>query len=147
MSGAFIALGRAVGRGRLSACSCSRPARPAAPRGLVAAGLTAAGVVFGFPLLTSVAMRYVEAVHASVIVGVLPLATALVGACCTASALRGFWALRLRGSALVVAFALLRSGHGLRVQPADACCWPRWPAPPSATATARACRSACAPST
>ena len=28
-----------------------------------------AGVVFGFPLLTSVAMRYVEAVHASVIVG------------------------------------------------------------------------------
>jgi len=30
--------------------------------------------VFGFPICTSLAMRHVEAVHASVIVGVLPLA-------------------------------------------------------------------------
>ena len=37
--------------------------------------ITAGGVVFGFPLFTSIAMRYVEAVHASVIVGVLLLAT------------------------------------------------------------------------
>ena len=34
--------------------------------------ITAAGVVFGFPLLTSIAMRYVEAVHASVIVVPIP---------------------------------------------------------------------------
>jgi drug/metabolite transporter (DMT)-like permease len=34
--------------------------------------ITAGGVVFGFPVLTSIAMRYVEAKHASVIVGVLP---------------------------------------------------------------------------
>ena len=38
--------------------------------------MTALGVVLGFPLLTSIAMRQVQAVHASVIVGVLPLATA-----------------------------------------------------------------------
>ena len=42
--------------------------------------MTALGVVFGFPLLTSMAMRYVEPVHASVMLGVLPLATAAIGA-------------------------------------------------------------------
>ena len=52
--------------------------------------VTSAGVVFGFPLFTSVAMRYVEAVHASVIVGILPLATALVGAMLRAARVEPF---------------------------------------------------------
>ena len=84
--------------------------------------ITSAGVVFGFPLLTSVAMRYVEAVHASVIVGVLPLATAAVGAWLHRQRpSAGFWVCAAIGSALVVAFAVLRSGEaGFGIQAADA---------------------------
>ena len=71
----------------------------------------AAGAVFGFPLFTSVAMRHVEAVHASVMLGVLPLATALVGAWANRQRpSAGFWACAALGSALVMAFAVLKSG-------------------------------------
>ena len=55
-------------------------------------------------------MRHVEAMHASVIVGVLPLATAAVGALLHRQRpSSGFWACAALGSALVVAFALLKS--------------------------------------
>jgi len=83
--------------------------------------ITAGGVVFGFPLFTSVAMRYVEAVHAAVIIGTLPLATAAVGALLHRQRpSRGFWLCAAVGSALVVAFAILRSGSsGLSISPAD----------------------------
>ncbi len=122
LSGAFIALGRAVVAAGLSAVflfatAAAFPAR----RDWWPLAVTAGGVVFGFPLLTSIAMRHVEAMHASVIVGVLPLATALVGAWLHRQRPSfGFWACALVGSALVVAFALLRSGtSGLAIQPAD----------------------------
>jgi drug/metabolite transporter (DMT)-like permease len=84
--------------------------------------ITAGGVVFGFPLFTSIAMRHVEAVHASVIVGILPLATAAVGALLHRQRpSAGFWLCAALGSALVVAFAMLRSGSaGLSVNLADA---------------------------
>ncbi|RYF36414.1 MAG: DMT family transporter [Comamonadaceae bacterium] len=121
MSGVFIALGRAVVAAALSAAFLAATRAPLPRREdwgpLV---LTSAGVVFGFPLFTSVAMRYVEAVHASVIVGVLPLATALVGALLHRQRpSAGFWICAALGSVLVVAFALLRSGGGLRLHPAD----------------------------
>ncbi len=63
-------------------------------------------------------MRHVEAVHASVIVGVLPLATALVGALAAPAApVGGFWACAALGSALVVGFAVLRSARPGPVDP------------------------------
>ncbi len=46
------------------------------------------------PLLTSVAMRHVGAVHAAVIIGLLPLATA---ASSSFTAMRMAWKLRLAG--------------------------------------------------
>jgi drug/metabolite transporter (DMT)-like permease len=123
MSGSFIAVGRAVVAAGLSilflvATRAPLPAR----RDLGPLALTAGGVVFGFPLLTSIAMRHVEAVHASVIVGALPLATAVVGAWLHRQRPSlGFWACALLGSMLVVAFTVLRSGTtGLSIQPADA---------------------------
>jgi drug/metabolite transporter (DMT)-like permease len=120
MSGVFVALGRAAVAGVLSALLLLTGRAPWPLRHQwLPLMLTAAGVVFGFPLLTSIAMRQVEAVHASVIVGVLPLATALVGALLQRQRpSAAFWGCAALGSALVVAFALLRAG-GLRPDAAD----------------------------
>ncbi len=123
MSGVFIALGRAVVAAVLSAIFLLATRAPWPRReDWLPLAITSAGVVFGFPLLTSVAMRHVEAVHASVIVGVLPLATAAVGAWLHRQRpSAGFWICAALGSALVVAFAMIRSGSsGLSIQPADA---------------------------
>ena len=121
MSGAFVALGRAAVAAALSALFLLATRAPLPRReDWWPLALTAGGVVFGFPLLTSVAMRYVEAVHASVIIGALPLATALVGALLHRQRpSAGFWVCAVVGSALVVAFALLRSGQDLSLHFAD----------------------------
>ena len=123
LSGVFIALGRAVvaavlSIGFLLVSRAPWPRRSEWPP----LAVVALGVVFGFPLCTSVAMRHVEAVHASVIVGVLPLATAAVGAWLHRQRPSlGFWLCAGLGTALVVAFAVLRSGQaGLTLAPADA---------------------------
>lgn len=124
MSGLFIAMGRALVAATLSAVFLLATRAPWPRRQDVRPLLlTAAGVVLGFPLLTSIAMRHVEAVHASVIVGVLPLATAAVGAALHRQRpSAGFWLCAGLGSALVVAFAMLHSGMpggGLSIQLAD----------------------------
>lgn len=121
MSGQFVAFGRAAVAAALSALFLLAT-RASLPRrqdwGPLA--LTAAGVVFGFPLFTSIAMRYVEAVHASVVIGVLPLATALVGALLHRQRpSAGFWLCAALGSALVVAFMLLHAGGTGAAQAAD----------------------------
>ncbi len=122
MSGIFIATGRAVIAAVLSAAYLLATRAPWPRRAdWVPLGVVALGVVFGFPLCSSMAMRHVEAVHASVIVGVLPLATAVVGALLHKQRpSNGFWLCAALGTALVVAFALLRSGRdGLTLAPAD----------------------------
>ena len=123
MASVFIAMGRAVVAAGLSVLFLVATRAPLPRRqDWLPLAITAAGVVLGFPLFTSLAMRQVEAVHASVIVGVLPLATAAVGALLHRQRpSRGFWLCAGLGSALVVAFAVLRSGaaSGLAVQPAD----------------------------
>lgn len=80
------------------------------------------GVGLGFPMASSIAMRHVEAVHASVMLGVVPLATALVGAWLHRQRpSAGFWLCAGLGTALVVAFAVLRSGQiGLTLARTDA---------------------------
>ncbi len=122
LSGVFIAVGRAVVAALLSAVFLWLTRAPWPQRtDWRPLGIVALGVVFGFPLCTSIAMRHVEAVHASVIVGVLPLATAAVGAWLHRQRPSGgFWFCAGLGTALVVAFALLRSGRaGLMLAPAD----------------------------
>jgi drug/metabolite transporter (DMT)-like permease len=121
MSGVFIALGRAAVAGVLSVLFLFLTRAPwPQRREWLPLAITSAGVVFGFPLLTSVAMRHVGAVHASVIVGVLPLATAAVGAWlhrqCPSP---GFWLCALVGTALVITFAMLHSGQAMTLAPAD----------------------------
>ena len=113
----FVAMGRAVVAGVLSivylAATGARRPRGGEWRLLV---LTAAGVVFGWPLLSGLAVRHVDAVHAAVVSGVLPLATAVIAAL----ALRqrpslGFWACALAGLALVIGFAAWRGAGGLEM--------------------------------
>jgi drug/metabolite transporter (DMT)-like permease len=114
LSGVFLCFGRALLAALLYiayllATRAPLPAR----KDLPALAVTSFGVVFGFPLLTSIAMRYVQAVHASVIVGILPLATAAVGAWLHRQRpSAGFWGCALAGAALVVAFALFRGADG-----------------------------------
>ena len=124
MSGAFIAFGRAVVAALLSGVFLLVTRAPLPQRQhWLPLLITAGGVVFGFPLFTSIAMRYVEAVHASVIVGVLPLATAAVGALLHRQRpSAGFWLCAALGSAMVMSFAMLRSsntGAGLSIHFAD----------------------------
>ena len=122
LSGIFLASGRAVIAAMLSAIFLLATRAPWPRRAdWLPLGVVALGVVFGFPLFTSIAMRHVEAVHASVMVGVLPLATALVGAWLHRQRPSGgFWLCAGLGTALVVAFAYVRSGQaGLQLAPAD----------------------------
>lgn len=87
-----------------------RQARPA-KSDLFSLAIVSVGVVVGFPLLTALALQYVNAAHSIVFVGLLPLFTAIFGV------LRGgerpkplFWLFSGIGSATVVGFALAYGG-------------------------------------
>ncbi|MFD9908314.1 DMT family transporter [Streptomyces sp. NPDC059063] len=72
------------------------------------------GVVVGFPLLTSLALQTSSTAHAAVVVGLLPLTTAVFSALRTgARPSRSFWAAALAGAAAVVAFTVQQSGGAL----------------------------------
>ena len=78
--------------------------------------LVAAGVVIGFPVLTSIAMQTLPAAHGGVILGVLPLATttmAVVVAHERPSV--GFWLVGFIGSCLVITFALVDGAGGIQL--------------------------------
>lgn len=74
----------------------------------------ALGVVYGFPLFVSLAMKTLPSAHGGIVLGVLPLATAVVGA------LRfnerpslAFWITAVMGSLLVITYASLNGSGGL----------------------------------
>ncbi|MGW0791288.1 DMT family transporter [Streptomyces sp. NPDC002911] len=76
--------------------------------------VVAGGVVVGFPLLTSLALETSTSAHAAVVVGLLPLTTALFSALRTGSRPpRAFWAAALAGAAVVIAFTVQQSGGKL----------------------------------
>lgn len=76
--------------------------------------VVAGGVVVGFPLLTTLALRTSTTSHAAVVVGLLPLTTAVFSSVRTgARPPRAFWAAALAGAAVVIAFTVLQSGGGL----------------------------------
>ncbi|WP_432524718.1 DMT family transporter, partial [Kineococcus sp. SYSU DK006] len=96
LAGALLALRRVA-----------RPARRLVPR----LAVVVAGVVAGFPLLTSWALQSVPAAHGAVVVGALPLATAAAG--CLRGGERppaGFWAASTAGFAAVLAFLAVGAG-------------------------------------
>ncbi len=129
----FVMVGRALAAARLAALwlwwdHAWRAARRASPRAsmptlparaaLLPLLMVSGGCVIGFPWLTSVAMRSLPASHGAVLVGILPLATAIWSALRGfEQPSRGFWIMAAIGSALVIGFALRQSGGS--VHPAD----------------------------
>ncbi len=84
----------------------------------VALAVCAVGTVLGFPLFLALALRHVDAMHAAVVTGVLPLGTAVAASIYLRQrASRAFWFCALLGCALVLAFAALK-GQG-RLTAAD----------------------------
>jgi drug/metabolite transporter (DMT)-like permease len=115
LSPMFVALGRALAAAVLAGAWLYWTRAPLPPRAaLPALAIVAIGCIIGFPWLTSVAMRSLPAAHGAVLVGVLPLATAMFAALLGGEKpSRGFWIMAIIGSALVVGFALRQSGGSL----------------------------------
>jgi drug/metabolite transporter (DMT)-like permease len=117
----FSALGRAAVAGILSLfyLALTRTPKPEKSDWWPLA-LTSLCIVFGFPILTTWALRYVEAIHASVLYGFLPLMTAIFGAWFSRQRpSNGFWLCAALGSALVVIYAVIRNDSAWVIHPAD----------------------------
>lgn len=121
LSPLFIGSGRAVVAAIL-AVSALALTRQQLPHGVQWARLAvvAAGVVVGFPLLTSFALTSTPASHGAVVIALLPAATA------TAAVLRGrehpppaFWLITGVGGLAAIAFGALQTGGFGQLQWAD----------------------------
>ena len=112
----FVGLGRAIGAALLGAAFLLLTRQRLPSRGERKSLLVvAAGVVVGFPLLTALAMRHVDASHGGVVLGILPLATATAGAVFSGERPSGrFWLLALIGTVLVAGYSLIRSRGSLQ---------------------------------
>ncbi len=112
----LVAWGRAVVAG-LAAGICLLATRQRLPNATEFQYLCLAiiGIVFGWPTLSSVSMKYAPAAHGAVINGLLPISTAAVGALLARQRLSvSFWALALLGAALVAIYALWEGGGALQ---------------------------------
>ncbi|MBK6469806.1 MAG: DMT family transporter [Betaproteobacteria bacterium] len=112
---AFVTAGRAAVAGLLSLgyLAAVRAPRPGSAL-LPALAVCALGTVVGFPLGIALALREVPAMHAAVVTGVLPLATALLAAWVWRQRpTAAFWACAVAGCALVLAFAAWKGGGHL----------------------------------
>jgi drug/metabolite transporter (DMT)-like permease len=114
----FFSLARAAIAGVIAAAILLVLRQPRPTRGdSLALLVVALGAVIGFPLLLALALRNVSAAHATVFVGLLPMATVIFGV------LRGdknprrlFWLFSLSGSLVVAGFAM---GQGIAVSLTD----------------------------
>ena len=121
LSPLFIGSGRAVVAAVLAAgaLALTRQRLPSSGQWWRLA-VVGAGVVVGFPLLTSYALSTVPASHGAVVIAVLPAATA------TAAVIRGrerppltFWVLAAAGAVAATGFASLQGGGGAHLGWAD----------------------------
>jgi len=121
LSPLFIGCGRAVVAATLAALALGIT-RQRFPRGRqwVRLAIVGAGVVIGFPLLTTYALTTVPASHGAVVIGLLPAATAVM------AVLRGherpprvFWVFAALGAVATVFFAASRTGGMGGLQWAD----------------------------
>ena len=112
---AFVTAARAAVAGALSALYLLAVRAPVPARrhwsALTVSGL---GTVIGFPLFLALALRQVDAMHAAVVTGIIPLGTAVVAALTLRQRpSTGFWACALAGCGLVIGFAAWQGGGRL----------------------------------
>jgi drug/metabolite transporter (DMT)-like permease len=108
----FVTAGRAALAGLLSIAylAITRAAWPRRDQ-LADFAISAAGTVIGFPLFLALALRDVDAMHAAVVTGVLPLGTAIAAAIAFRQRpSNGFWACATLGCALVLGYAARQGG-------------------------------------
>lgn len=78
--------------------------------------VVALGVVVGFPIFSSWAMQYVPASHGGVVLGILPLATALVGVLIgNERPSISFWMVGIFGCILVIFYSLIQGSGGIHI--------------------------------
>ncbi len=78
--------------------------------------VVALGVVVGFPVSSSWAMQYVPASHGGVVLGVLPLATAVAGVIIgNERPSFSFWFVSFLGSCLVISYALIQGSGSIHM--------------------------------
>jgi len=111
----FVTAGRAACAGVLAAIYLAVVRAPWPGREhRVGLFVSALGTVVGFPLFLALALRRVDAMHAAVITGVLPLATALAAAIAFRQRpSAAFWTCAALGCALVVGFAAWQGSGSL----------------------------------
>ena len=111
----FVGLGRALVAALLAAALLAFTRQPLPHKSdLGRFALVSLGVVIGFPVCTSLALKHLSSAHASVIVGMLPAATAAF------AVLRAgerpspaFWAAAAAGLVAVLAFAATQGAGGI----------------------------------
>ncbi|MER6816521.1 DMT family transporter [Spirillospora sp. NPDC000708] len=107
----LIGVGRSAAASVLAAIALlSVRARRPCGREWGALAVAAAGVVFGFPILSTLALdRGASSSHSAVVVGLLPAATAVLGVLRAGERpSRAFWLAGASGAACVTGFALIR---------------------------------------
>lgn len=121
LSPLFIGSGRAVVAAVLAATALA-VTRQALPNGAqwLRIGVVAAGVVVGFPLLTSYALDATPASHAAVVIALLPAVTAVVAVLRAGERpTPAFWLFSTAGAAAAVVFAMLHGGGLGEIHGAD----------------------------
>jgi drug/metabolite transporter (DMT)-like permease len=117
----FVGAGRAVVAGLL-AVAVLAILRQRVPRGRqwLRLAVVAAGVIAGFPILTSFALQSVPAAHGAVVIGLLPAATAVFAVLrARERPSTGFWLASGLGVAAVLGFVALTTGGLDALAPAD----------------------------
>ena len=114
---AFVTAGRAAVAGLLSVLYLLAVRAPRPPRAQwPALAVCALCTVLGFPLFLALALRQVDAMHAAVVTGLMPLGTAVAGALVLRQRpALGFWLCAVLGCALVLVFALWEGSGKLAV--------------------------------
>lgn len=116
----FIALARGAGAGTIAfACAVLGKYPMPARKQVLRLCLAAAGIVFAFPIFTTVALQSVPASHAATVSAILPLLTAVFGVWRKRERVPIiFWAIAAAGTSVVGWYLISRAG-GIQLRQAD----------------------------
>lgn len=110
----FVGLGRTAFGGLLAAAIlyCKNVPRPSNHQ-LKWLALSALGITFGFPVSISIAMSLTESSRGIIVVGILPLVTAIMGAVLAKERMpKTFWLFAVLGAVLVFVFTATQQSAG-----------------------------------